>query len=261
MKKVTIPKHDNDPKILIFDIETAPNLGYYFELYKEGNILKNESHWYMLSYSAKWLNDKKVTTKTLPMYSPWKKNKSDDSALVKSLWQLFNEADILVAHNGNQFDIKKMNALFIKHGLNPPSPYKSIDTKLEAKRYFRFDSNKLDDLGHYLKIGRKLKHEGIDLWFDCMAGKKAAWQKMAEYNKQDVLLLERVYLKLLPWMNTHPNRNAYRDVNNCPKCGSNKIKKEGHQYTQSSRVQMYSCNNCGGWSKGKPESIKGLVVR
>ncbi len=261
MNTIKFTRHDNDPKILLFDIETAPNLGYYFELYKEGNILKNTKHWYMLSYSAKWLNDKSTVTKTLPLYSAWKKDKTDDSGLVKSLWQLFDEADILVAHNGNQFDIKKMNALFVKHGMNPPSPYRSIDTKLEAKRYFRFDSNKLDDLGNYLGVGRKLKHEGMDLWFDCMAGKPSAWKTMAKYNEQDVLLLERVYKRLLPWMNTHPNRNVFRNVNCCTKCGSNKVQARGFSYTQTGKKQRYQCTNCGGWSQGKIESMKGLVIK
>lgn len=215
----------------------------------------------MLSYSAKWLTEKKIVTKTLPMFSVWKRSKTDDSALVQSLWYLFDEADIVIAHNGNSFDIKKMNALFAKHGLTPPSPYRSIDTKLEAKKYFRFDSNKLDDLGDYLGVGRKVKHEGIDLWFDCMSGNKTAWAKMAKYNEGDVALLERVYFKLLPWMNTHPNRNAYRDVNCCPKCGSGKIHARGFTYAQTGRRQRYQCQNCGGWSAGKPETIKGLVIR
>ncbi len=259
--KRRIVHHDNDPNILLFDIETAPNLGLYFELYKEGNILSVERNWYLLSYSAKWLHEKKITTKTLPMFSPWKKDKTDDSALVKSLWQLFNDADVLIAHNGNSFDIKKMNALFIKHGLPPPSPYTQIDTKLIAKRYFKFDSNKLDDLGKYLGVGRKLKHTGFDLWLDCMHGDKKAWKIMAEYNEQDVLLLERVYLKLLPWDKNHPNRNAFRDVNNCPKCGSKNIKREGFSYSKTSRTQQYSCKDCGGWSRGKTEQIKGVVIR
>jgi hypothetical protein len=258
---MNITKRENDPKILLFDIETAPNLGYYFELYKEGNILDNVKSWYMLSYSAKWLGEKGIVTKTLPMYSPWKKDKTDDSALVKSLWQLFDEADVLVGHNSNQFDIKKMNALFIKHGMNPPSPYAQVDTKVEAKKHFRFDSNKLDDLGKYLGVGRKLKHQGMELWFDCMAGKKEAWKIMADYNEQDVLLLERVYMRLLPWMKNHPNRNVYNDINCCPKCGGKKIIARGFSYSKTGKTQRYQCKDCGGWCLGKTEQVKGVVVR
>lgn len=235
-------------RVLLYDIETAPNLGRYFELYKEGNIIWKESDWYMLSFSWKWLGEKQTYVMSLPEFPEWKKNKENDKALVGELHKLFNEADIIIAHNGNSFDQKKSNARFIYHGFPPPEPYKEIDTKLVAKRYFKFDSNKLDDLGDYFKIGRKMQTGGFSLWKGCMEGDKKSWKKMCEYNKQDVILLEKVYEKMKPWMNNHPNIALLNgDKEGCPNCGSLNIKKEGKNHTRAGVKQQWSCKNCFSW--------------
>ncbi len=143
MKKIKINKR---PRVLIFDIESAPNLGYIWGKYEQ-DVLSYVKEWYMLSFAFKWLGEEKTHVFGLPQYPLYKKDKMNDKQLVESLWKLFDEADIIIAHNGNSFDIKKSNARFIFHGMKPPSPYKSIDTKLVAKRSFNFNSNKLDDLG------------------------------------------------------------------------------------------------------------------
>lgn len=237
------------PKILIYDIETAPNLGYYFQLYQEGNILQVKSYWYMISFAWKWLGESKTHILALPDFDKYEKNSEDDSQLVLELWKLFNEADIVIAHNGNSFDQKKANARFIANNLIPPIPYQQIDTKLVAKKYFKFDSNKLDDLGDYLGLGRKLETEK-GLWIKVMAGDKKAWKIMCDYNKQDVILLEKVYLKLLPWMTNHPNMNLLNGTTHeCPNCGGNTIKRGFHN-TRASRTQRYQCLNCFAWSQG-----------
>lgn len=239
-------KETKTPRILIYDIETSPNLGYYFELYKEGNIICNQKDWYILSFAYKWLGESKTNVVSLPDFSLYKKNKEDDRMLVASLWNLFDEADIVIAHNGNQFDQKKASARFIYHGFTPPSPYKQIDTKLEAKRYFKFDSNKLNDLGKYLGLGEKLQTGGFELWKNCMLGDKKAWKKMCDYNKQDVILLEQVYEKLKPWMRTHPNVSIGVE---CPKCKSTKIQWRGTAKTSTKIYARFQCQDCGGWGR------------
>lgn len=240
----------NKPRILLFDIETAPSLGAYFELYREGNIVWAEKDWYILCFVAKWLDSKEVITSALPDYPLYKRNREDDKQVVKALWKLLNEADIVVAHNGDQFDIKKSNARFIEHGLKPPKPYKSIDTKKIAKQYFRFDSNKLDELGRHLGLGRKLQTGGHKLWQDCIKGDKKAWRKMVEYNIQDVKLLEKVYLKFLPWIQNHPNFNVYvGSENKCPNCGSKQLMRQGHAYSATGVFQQFNCKKCGRWSR------------
>ena len=150
----------------------------------------------MLSFAYKWQGSDKIHIHALPDYPLFKKDKENDKHLIEDLHDLFDEADVLIAHNGDRFDIRKSNARFITQGLRPPSPYKSIDTLKAARRFFQFDSNKLNDLGQYLGVGRKLPHTGFDLWSRCMRGEKSAWKTMKEYNARDIVLLERVYEKL-----------------------------------------------------------------
>ena len=239
----------NNPKILVFDVETAPNLAYVWGKYEQ-NVIDYESEWYMLCFVAKWIGNKKLITSKLPDYKNFKKNKEDDLEVVKCLWELFDEADVVVAHNGNSFDIKKTYARFIYHGLPPPSPFKSIDTKLVAKRYFKFNSNKLDDLGRYLKVGRKVHHEGFPLWLGCMEGKISSWNKMIKYNKQDVILLEKVYYKFLPFIGNHPNVGLYQGKRHaCPNCGSEHLNRRGFAYTKTNVYQRWQCLDCGAHSQ------------
>jgi hypothetical protein len=187
-------------KIAYLDIETAPNLGYVWGKWEQ-NVIEFEHHWYILSYAVKW-NGGAIQTRTLPDYPLFKKDKENDRDLVKDLHRVFDEADIIIAHNGDAFDIKKANARFIQHGLRPPSQYKTIDTLKVARKNFRFDSNKLDDLGQYLGVGRKLPHTGKHLWLGCIAGNLKSWRTMRDYNAQDVRLLERVFRRLEDWSPT-----------------------------------------------------------
>lgn len=240
-----------DKKILLFDIETAPNLGYTWSKYEQ-NVIEFERDWYMLCFAAKWLGSKKVTVVSLPDFKLYKKDKEDDKEVVKALWKLFDEAEVLIAHNGNRFDIKKANARFLSLGMEPPSPYQKIDTLTEARKYFKFDSNKLDDLGNYLGVGRKVETGGFSLWKGCMQGDMKSWRKMLRYNVQDVKLLEEVYLKLRPWMISHPNLNLLDNgLKLCPICGSPKVQKRGFSYTRVSTFQRWQCRSCSGWSRSR----------
>lgn len=242
------------PRVLLFDIETMANLVYVWGKYEQ-NVIAYERHWYMLTFAYKWLGEKETYVKSLPDYSMYKKDKYNDIELIKDLWKLFDEADIIIAHNGNSFDIKKANARFIKHKLKPPSPYRSVDTKLEAKKYLKMDSNKLDDLGDYFNIGRKINTGGFELWLGCEAGDRKAWKKMCDYNIQDVILLEKVYLEMLPYMKTHPNTALWGNVIGCPNCGSGNTQKRGVARSKGITglilKQRYQCKDCGAWYQGE----------
>lgn len=234
---------NKEPKILLFDIETMANQAYVWGKWEQ-DVIEYKQHWYMLTFAWKWLGEKKTYGLSLKDFKGYKKGSDDDFHLVKALWKLFDEADIIIAHNGNSFDIKKTNARFIKHKLPPPSPYKTIDTKLVAKKYFKFDSNKLDDLGSYFNIGRKLSHEGFKLWLGCEANDPKSWKKMLDYNIQDVILLEKVYLAMLPYMNNHPSIALFKGERlACPNCGSKRVQKRGVKYGK----QYWWCRDCDSW--------------
>lgn len=257
MEQDSILKMKNKkPKVLLFDIETMANLVYVWGKYEQ-NVIAYERHWYMLTFAYKWLGEKKTYVKALPDYATYKKDKYNDIELVKDLWKLFDEADIIIAHNGNSFDIKKSNARFIKHKLRPPSPSKYIDTKLVAKKYLKMDSNKLDDLGDYFGIGRKINTGGFELWLGCEAGDKKAWKKMCDYNIQDVVLLEKVYLEMLPYMTNHPDISIHTmgDELGCKNCGGYNNQKRGFTATRGVsgliKKQRYQCQDCGAWWQGE----------
>lgn len=241
-----------EPRILLADIETSLSLGYFFDLYKEGNIVEIKEPWYILSYSWKWLGEKKVHAAALPDFPGYAKNKSCDKALVTGLHGLLSDADVVVGHNLDKFDLRKSNARFIAHGLTPPSTYKTFDTLKAARKHFKFDSNRLDALGQYLGVGRKLAHTGKDLWLSCMAGDPKAWKLMKLYNAQDVKLLEAVYLRLRPWATAHPNLTHYTGETGCPVCQSKKLQKTGYAYVATGKRQRWTCQSCGHRHSGGP---------
>lgn len=125
--------------------------------------------------------------------------------------RLLNEAEIVIGHNSDSFDHKKINARMLFWGMKPPSPYRTIDTLKIARQKFAMLSNKQDDIGKYLGTGRKIKTDK-NLWLDCIKGNKRALKDMAQYNAQDVVLLEKNYLKLRPWMLIHKDKKAINRV-------------------------------------------------
>jgi len=242
------------PKALLIDIETAPILGYVWDIWDQ-NVGLNQIHtdWSILSWSAKWLGDS--PDKIMYMDQRNSKDLENDSLLLKKIWELLDEADIVITQNGKKFDIKKLNARFILNGMQPPSSFKQIDTLLLAKKHFGFTSNKLEYMSDKLcvkyKKMKKRKFSGFDMWKECLSGNKEAWKEMEQYNKYDVLALEEVYNKLSPWDKTI-NFNLYHDgEEHVCNCGSTHFKRNGFDYTTSGKFQRYKCLECGKEIKDK----------
>lgn len=239
------------PKILLFDIETAPMLSYHWSRWQQNinqqQVVKESC---ILTFSAKWLDDKKVITRGLDDYGTVES--LDDSALCQELWSLMDEAAVVVGHYVKRFDIPEVYKRFSIHGFPPPSPFKAVCTKEAAKRYFRHSSNRLGDLGVALGLGGKLSHEGFDMWRKCLEGDPKAWKKMKAYNKQDVVLLEKVYKRLLPYMKNHPNLGTIVGGSVCPNCGGSHIQSRGTSVTNTGVYQRFQCQNpqCGAWFRG-----------
>lgn len=241
------------PKILVLDIETAPVLAYVWRTFKE-NVSWDQisTDWYILSFAAKWLGDPRVIYHDQSR----KRNVEDDRDLMKKLHRLLDQADIVIAHNGKKFDVRKIKARFILNGFEPTSPFRIIDTLLEARKEFAFTSNRLIALTDMLCTEKKLTHAkfpGFELWAQCLKGNPEAWAEMKEYNIQDVISLEELYLKLRPWMEGHPNVGAFTDPEEvtCPRCGGTHLRRAGFRFTQTGKYVRYQCNDCGGWSRGR----------
>lgn len=229
-----------EPKLLILDIENSPLVAYSWGPMHDTNLVQVVEESKILSFSAKWLGGKQTTIGL---------NTMGEKELLLKLWALLDEADIVCGHNSNNFDLKKINARFLKYGIHPPSPFQTADTYLEAKKILSAASLKLDYLGKYLGIGEKMKHEGFALWESCMAGDERAWKRMLKYNAQDVRLTEKLYLKLRPFMKTHPNVGAYLQGVVCPKCGSKRLQSRGYVRTIANMYGRFHCQSCGGWGR------------
>jgi DNA-directed RNA polymerase subunit RPC12/RpoP/DNA polymerase elongation subunit (family B) len=229
--------------ILLLDIETAPNLAYVWGLFKQ-NIAPSqvEEAGYVLCWAAKWLNDDKVHFSSI--------KKSTPKVMMGKIHTLLDKADAVVHYNGKKFDIPVLNREFLLHDMAPPAPYAQIDLYHVFKDRFRFESNKLDNVTQRLKLGAKAEHEGFKLWTACMRGDAAAWKRMEAYNRQDVLLLEKLYKRALPWINKHPRHGTHGDIAACPNCGSEKFQQRGYAVTQMQKYRRYQCQDCGSWFRG-----------
>lgn len=250
----------NKTKKLYFDIETMANLGWVWGKYEQ-NVIKYKQEWFILCFGYKWAGEKKLKIVSVHDDPEYEIGTTNDEYVIKKLWELLNEADIVVAHNGDQFDIKKTFARFAFHRMIPPSEFKQIDTKKVAKRYFNFNSNKLDDLGKYFGVGHKIVHTGWDLWERYYQGDPKAIKEMHKYCGQDVLLLEKVEQVMLPFMKNHPDNNIYNNTRgHCPNCFSEKLQSRGFNLRKNNvKIQRYQCLDCGAWCNG--ETIKSNMIK
>lgn len=239
-------------RVFLIDIETSPNEGYTWGKWEQ-NVLQFTKPWQLLSFAYKELGDSETHCLARPDY----KDKTD-RAITKAALKVFNRADILIGHNIDKFDNRKMRAKFLEHDLAPPKPYKTIDTLKIARAQFAFDSNTLNDLAATLGLGKKVSTGGFNLWIQCMAGYERpgpinpkAWAKMVKYNKHDVVLLEKVYNRLRVWYPSHPNFALYDGRPGCPVCASPKVHRRGYQVLRARKSPRYQCQNCSHWFNGK----------
>lgn len=235
-------------KTLILDIETSPKIAYVWRFFKENIGAKQvKEHGHIMSFAAKWLDNDTV------FYC--ENRKEDDTKIVQELCKFLDEADIVVAHNGQEFDLKQIRARALVRGQRPPSPVKIVDTYRIAKREFGFPSNSLEYLtnvlGCTIKKKSHKKFPGFELWLECLRNNEEAWAEMKAYNVDDVLALEELYLKMRPWDTKHPSVSvdSVPDQPVCPKCGSVHIQRRGFAYTNVGKFQRFACSDCGGWSR------------
>ena len=242
-----------DPsKILLLDIETAPNRAYFWGGTWKVNINPDwiDADGYVLCWTAKWLDSKEAVFHRL--------KDGKHKLLLAPIHDMLSEAHAVVHYNGTSFDIPTLNKEFLTNGFTPPSPYKQVDLLLTMREGFRFPNNKLDYICKTLSLGEKLRHEGPQLWMSCMKDDKEAWAKMEEYNRRDVELLEKLYRKLLPWIKKHPNRAALTGLQICPSCGSDDFKRDGSYTASQLSYERYNCRSCGVWFRGtKTISVRG----
>lgn len=231
-------------KILLFDIETAPMRVYTWGLYNQNiGINQIDKDWYVLMWAAKWYGEKDILSDALINYEDYESEDDCEEYVIMELWDLLDEADIVIAHNAVNFDVKKMNAKFLEYGLDQPSPYQVVDTMRIAKYNFNLSSNKLDYISGLLGQENKNKTD-FGLWKGCMEGDHDSWTQMIDYCEQDVNVLEQVYNKIRGWDKRHP-QVKFGDKPMCNVCGSEVLTHVGDHNTAASTFEIFKCRKCG----------------
>jgi DNA polymerase elongation subunit (family B) len=249
-----------EPRVLVFDVETAPMTAYVWAR-RDVNIGLNQikHDWFVLAFAAKWLGAAPSTT----IYRDQRNAKrlDNDKDLLLAIWKLLDEADIVITQNGRRFDSRKLNARFIIQGINPPSPYKHLDTYQIVRNVADFTSNSLEYLtGKLCTKYKKLTHgkfPGMELWNACLAGNQAAWKEMKRYNIHDVLSTEELYMKIRAW--APQNAPAVHRVNDpaldCPVCGAKgRCRRNGYHTTKAGKFPQMQCTACFAYHQGPKET-------
>lgn len=234
-------------KILVADVETLPHQVDVWGFYNQ-NIGLNQVNKVgrMCCYASKWLGEPEITFKAAS-------DEISRGIMLDTLWKQMDEADAIIHYNGINFDIRVIQTEFAKEGYALPSPSKQIDILREVKRNFRLPSNKLDFVLQYFGLGKKVEHEGHELWQRVRRNEAAAWKKMEEYNRGDVILLEKLYYYIRGYIQNHPNVGLFVNSEEpvCRICGSTDLVKKGKEHTQLSSYQRFKCKSCGGNMRGR----------
>lgn len=239
------------PKVLFLDIESSFQLagvfGRFNQNLSEAQVFDNSK---LLGLCAKWMGSDDMMEIWPEDFKYWNEPEQQRGMLEKA-WKLLDTAEYIIAHNIN-FDVKMLNAFFIQNGLGKPSPFRQIDTLRIARQNFRFDSNKLDSLGKFLGVGRKVDHSGIDLWMRCFRGETDAFLKMIHYCIGDIYLLEDIYHTLKPWDSKHPNFGIHHDDGQvrCGVCSSVGLVNTGKKvHTDTGSYELLKCSTCHSWHR------------
>ena len=198
----------------------------------------------MICWAASWLGEDKINFDSEFI--------SSRKAMIKGIYNLINEADVVIGYNLNKFDMRVLNAEFIVQGLKPIKPIETIDLYRVVKKRFEFPSYKLAYIIKTLKLGFKGEVDH-DTWAKCLSGDDEAWFLVEEYNRNDVKILKPLYETVKGWITKHPNWGHYIESDDlvCPTCGGEHLSPRGYRYTKTKAYRRYVCNSCGSWPSAR----------
>lgn len=241
------------PKIILFDIETIPDMDQAMKVWCQlssfpGKTMK-ATITSLICVGWKELGSKRTHCINAWDYpASWDKDINDDKEVCKAIYEVLKDADAVVTHNGKRFDWKHLQTRFLINGLPPLHNIVHIDTCTVARSNLLSFNNKLGYLSEWMDGDTKLENGGWELWVKVSKRIKYAQKLMTKYCKQDVVVLEKVFLKLRPFIKNIPNRNHFNTNKNfdkvCPTCGSADLIGWGFAYTKTSSYQRYRCKTC-----------------
>lgn len=218
----------NNPKILIFDIEStnlAANFGY------------------ILCISYKWLGEKRVYTIRIDQFNRFKTDPTNDIEVVRAFGDVFNTADRVVAHYGKKFDKTFINTRRIMHGLSVLPSTKLIDTWRISKDHLRLNSNRLLTLISALGVQTQKTTLDGQIWIKAMSGDRKAIQYVVDHCVADVKALEEVFVKIRPLIAETENPQLHT-------CDPRHLRSNGTRVLEKRTYRRLYCVKCGGWFKG-----------
>lgn len=244
------------PKIIIFDLETLPNLNEALRVWPRlsaypGLTLK-ATITSIICAGWKHYGHKQVNCINAWDFFRWKKDVNDDYSVCKEIYKVLEHADAVVTHNGKRFDWKFLQTRLLYHGFRPLSNIHHIDTVQIARSNLLSFNNRLGTLGKFLVNDTKLENGGWDLWVNVHNRDKKAMRLMTDYCKQDVILLEKIFERLIPLIKNMPNQNLFRSEKQmregtevCPNCGNERLILNGWRVTKTQKYKRLRCPNCG----------------
>lgn len=232
-------------KVLYLDIETTAHVLRGWGMYDQNiplNMLAKDGE--ILCWSAKFKGEKREHFAAM-----WEKGGT--RAMLKKLWDLMDEADVVCGYNSKAFDVKWVFGQFIIYRMPPPSPFKQLDLLTVVKQNFKFASHKLAFVLKRLGMSEKEDAGGWSTWEGCEAGDIRSKKTMEKYNRKDTRVLEPLHERLMPWIKGHPNANLHGDTNGCINCGADKLQRRGSCRNATGVYDRYQCQACGKWQRGE----------
>ena len=246
-----------EPKILFMDLENVQHMQHIFH---PGNLARKRAAGfctdlaYILVFGYKWLGQ--PAQYILPDMKQFKRiphdiNEIDKTLCAKAL-EIMHEADMVITWYGSGHDWGFLTGRSIKHGMVLAPNIIHLDLYKVASKQMNVSSNRLDNIAKILGCEMKTKVSNI-LWPRCWMGDKEALLEMGSYCKQDVNVLEQVYLKMRPLIKNHPHIGAisHGDKSLCRTCGSGRYRENGtYALTSGTLYKRLKCLDCQASFKG-----------
>jgi len=233
------------PKILFLDVETKPVKVWTFRIGRKVSITHEQickgEKFDIITICWKWAGESKIHSRD------WGLKKQDSTKMLEEMAKILAEADVVLGHNLDGFDLKQINTQRLLHGQGPIAWPTSEDTLKNFKKHFMFASNKLDYLAKVL-LGAGKSRMSFPDWTDVVEEKsEKALKKMIAYCKRDVKLLEGVFNKASAFFTPKVHRGLIEGSGrySCPNCASLYVVKDGIRTTRTGRYQRLKCQSCG----------------
>lgn len=235
----------NDINFTLIDIEASYALGYFFPSKREQYIPASSIKYGQFYPCAAWRRlggGKTKVIKTTDDKARFTADFRDDYIVAKTMHDVMSEADVIIAHNGDNFDMKHLNVAFRRHGLGAVPQHKTIDTLKAARKYFAFAGNSLADL--LKEFGLPTKHEKPD-WKLLTEGDEGETNKAAKYCKIDVDRLEQIFIEMRPFMRNLPKVKKKGRIEACDACGSKRVHDKRNAFDGTKLYRRIRCGDCG----------------